>query len=869
MLSKLQVSTGVFWVEVPEAGLSVLCGCPADAVKHLRKRGLIAEKEDRGIVYETGPNTILLSDILVQNGAFSNLAEFPVLQMMYKQGLSIPGHINNTGRKPLLIGSKSQTEAQVQYIYRGTCGLTSEEELVRAGAEPKLAREFIKMKRHFAHGKIRKMDELLDTIVLENDPVEIRNGVFVQRLKMNVFEFRHKRHSVLVDLNLPPLSSYESPYFLGFHNFRREYFEILHSGDGDGWDVRRPCMASIVIFQGKIYLIDAGPNILHSLKALGIGVNEIEGIFHTHSHDDHFCGLPTLVQADHRIKYYATKLVRSSVTKKLAALVSLDEEDFPHYFEIHDLVPDAWNDVDGLEVRPMYSPHPVETNLFLFRAMWQDGYKTYAHFADIASLDVLERMTKGSRSLPGISREMYETFLDTYAEKADIKKIDIGGGMIHGNAEDFKTDGSKKLLLSHTSLDLTMKQKEIGSGAPFGTSDTLVPAIQDYLRMNAFRFLETYSPNVPRNQLRLLVSCPIRLFNPQTMVFRAGTVCSSIYLILSGMVEMVDSGAGISNTLAPGTLIGEMSALLKLPLGETYVTSTFVHALEMPLALYLHFTEKNGLLEELTGMYEKRSFLQKTWLFGESLSSPVQNRIARAIAQCGYKAGEEITVDGSHELFLIRNGKINLYLDDQLVEMLHSGDFFAEQAVLFRIPGMFRIRAAEDALVFRVPGDLLLDIPIVRWKLFEAYGKRMEILFNPELISSSIFQWREEYRTNIAKMDEQHRALFEKADLFYKRLARGEDVAVIDILNLLLSASETHFEEEEGLMRKYGYPELEQHKAMHERFLHQVGEIKRSRRPGKIRSGFDCSIFLRDWIIQHILTEDKKYGPFLNQQGVF
>jgi hemerythrin len=27
--------------------------------------------------------------------------------------------------------------------------------------------------------------------------------------------------------------------------------------------------------------------------------------------------------------------------------------------------------------------------------------------------------------------------------------------------------------------------------------------------------------------------------------------------------------------------------------------------------------------------------------------------------------------------------------------------------------------------------------------------------------------------------------------------------------------------------------------------------------------------FLKDWIVDHILTVDRKYGPFLNKKGVF
>ncbi len=728
MLSRTQVSTGVFWVDVPEIGFSILCGCPADVGKHLRKRGLITQKEEGGISFETGPRAILLSDVLVQRGEFSNLAEFPVGQMMYKQGMIIPDHPNNTGRRPLLIGSKEQLRAQAEYIYRGTYGLHSEEELIEAGADPEMAGCMMRMKQKFAFGKIRKPEELLETISIEDEPVEINSGIFIQRLRMNVFEFRYKGESVQVDLNLPPHESYESPYVLGFHNLRREYFEIIHSGDGDGWDPRRPCMSSVVIFQGKVYLIDAGPNILHSLKALSIGVNEIEGVFHTHAHDDHFCGLPALMRSDHRIKYFATRPVRVSVAKKLSALVSISEDEFNHYFDIHDLALNAWTDIDGLEVRPMYSPHPVENNIFLFRAMWRDGYRTYAHFGDITSLDVLRDMISEDECEPGLSREMFNIVAKSYAVEADVKKVDAGGGIIHGNAEDFRTDGSRKLILSHTSEDLSSRQKEIGSGAPFGTCDTLIPAFQEYLRMYAFRYLDTYAPNVPRNQLRLLTSSPIRSFNPESILLKAGTVCHSIYLILTGDVEMVDTSAGVSNSLSPGTLIGEISALMALPLDETYVATTFVNVLEIPLSLYLYFTERNGLLEELVKMHEKRNFIQKTWLLGEAISSPVQNKIARAMGESKYEAGVEIPTDNPLDLFLISRGRVLLYLDNQAVQILQSGDFFAGQGFLLETQCRLRIEAAEETEVFRLPRDLLLDIPIVRWKLLEVCNKRMKMV---------------------------------------------------------------------------------------------------------------------------------------------
>ena len=61
-MRKQRVTNGVFWVEIPEADLFVLCGCPADSVKHLMKMGLIVEREKNGVMAQTGPNAILVRE---------------------------------------------------------------------------------------------------------------------------------------------------------------------------------------------------------------------------------------------------------------------------------------------------------------------------------------------------------------------------------------------------------------------------------------------------------------------------------------------------------------------------------------------------------------------------------------------------------------------------------------------------------------------------------------------------------------------------------------------------------------------------------------------------------------------------------------
>ncbi len=729
-LEKVQIANGVYWVAIPDAGLYILCGCPADSVKHLMKRGLILTKEKDGVNYESGPNAILLSDVLVQNGMFSNLPEFPVLQMLYRQGMILPNHPNNTGIKPLLIGAEDQVRAQMQYIYRGNYGLISEEEIQSAGISKEMARIMMRMKLKFAFGKIWQTDELLETCVVNHDPIEIRGGVFIRKLHVNVYEFRYEDTTVTVDMNLTSNEVYGVPYQLSYHEIKREYFAVIHSGEGDGWDINRPCMASILMFQGKIYLIDAGPNILHSLMALGISVNEIEGIFHTHAHDDHFAGLPTLMRADHRIKYYATPLVRRSVAKKLAALVSIEERRFDEYFDVHDLDFDKWNDINGLEVRPIFSPHPVETSIFMFRTLWENGYRSYAHFADIVSLDVLKNMITAEEEEAGISQEFYNQVRDQYLSTVDLKKIDIGGGLIHGMAEDFREDKSQKIILSHTSLELTDQQKEIGSDAPFGMVDVLISANQDYAMQYAFNYLHSYFPTAPRHQIRILLNNHLISFNAGSILLKKGAVNQDIFLILTGNVELIQSESKVRSILSAGSLVGEISGLIGIPLTETYRAASFVKALRLPCNLYLEFVKRNGLYKEIEMLRHSREFLSRTWLFGEAIPYTVQNKLAQVMRCISYKSGENLPIDQLTEIYLVCSGKLEIYINDDIFEILTMNQFFGEEGVLFNTHTVFKVRAVTDSEVYHIPGNVLLDIPIVRWKLLETFEKRMRVLGN-------------------------------------------------------------------------------------------------------------------------------------------
>jgi len=725
-IRKISVSTGIYWIEVRGADVRILCGCPEDSVKHLLRTGLIVPIEVNGVPCETGPNAILLSDLAIQNGRVCSRSEFPVLQMLYNQGMMVPGHPRNTGVRPLLIGSRRQVDAQMAYIFRGNYGLISREELIETGLSEEQADELMRMKLAFAFGRIRPSDELVQPAYIERDRVEVRNGVHIQRLRTNVFEITYEDERVEVNLNLAPGETYRCPYTLGNHLLQRDYFAVVHTGDGDGWDVNRPAMGSIVLFQGRVYLIDAGPNIEYALTALGIGVNELDGIFHTHCHDDHVAGLTALIRGDRRISYYAVPMVRASVIRKLETVMQMTEDQFNELFEVHDLELEMWNDIEGLEVKPVLSPHPVETTIFYFRVMWEGGYRSYAHLADIASVDVLRKMIAPDDAPSGISQARFDKTLLDYAEKTDVKKIDIGGGLIHGAAIDFRDDASGKLILAHTARRLSEEERAIGSGAPFGTVDVLIEGISDELRRRAFGYLHDYFPDVPIYRIRHLMNNRIVVLNPEVILIKEGQPVSDVYLILSGAVEMLHPGMPGSHLLSAGSMIGETPALLGSTAKETYRAVSFVQAMRLPHDLYMDFVKRNGMYRQIVESRDELDFLRSTWLFADGVSCMTLNRLVRESEPVAFQRNGVIRPPES-ELLVMRTGEALLKSESGYEERLHSGAHFGAAALTDGADADTEVTILDPVHAYRVPLGCIINLPVVRWKMLETHRRRHQI----------------------------------------------------------------------------------------------------------------------------------------------
>ena len=719
----LEIIRGVYWVEINDLDLRILCACPADIVKHMMLKGLIHTIQTHEIQYETGPNAILLSDLMLQNGQFSNMAEFPVLQMLYNQGMLLPNHPNNTDNKPLLIGSAAQIKAQMEYIYYGNYGLDSYELILECTGDEKLANELWQMKKKFAFGQIHHTEELLDSVILQHNQAVIYDQLHITRVRTNVFRFEYLDETLTIDLNLPPNTTYPAPYPLGFHDIKREYFSVIHSGQGDGFDVNRPSMSSIISFQGRIYIIDAGPNIAYSLITLGIGISEIEGVFQTHAHDDHFAGITSLLRSDHRIKFYATPLVCRSIFKKLAVLLSTQDEDFSHYFEIVPLKSDCWNDINGLEVKPVISPHPVETTVFFFKTFWGGNYYSYAHLADISSMQVLEDMiVENPKDDMGLSKETYEQIKSAYLTTVNLKKIDIGGGMIHGCADDFSDDKSPRIILAHTAQPLTAEQKAIGSSAPFGVVDLMIPEYTNNMHRHALAYLEAYFTGSSRSQIEKILNNEIITYPPGSLIIKKNEINPYIYLVLTGYVEKFDREN--YNMVSAGSFIGEYSGLKQQKSTATFRSVSYVHALQIPASAYLEFVQKKQLYLLIEEQKDKYDFLQQHPLFREFIGATTLREIANhMIRKDYYHTNQALLNVDTKRLSLICSGIFEIHTRHYQTRLSHNDQFHYEPLIREENP-IIQIHPVEAGTIYEIEYQVLQHIPIVLWKLLEIYHKQ-------------------------------------------------------------------------------------------------------------------------------------------------
>ncbi|WP_419780678.1 bacteriohemerythrin [Maridesulfovibrio sp.] len=135
---------------------------------------------------------------------------------------------------------------------------------------------------------------------------------------------------------------------------------------------------------------------------------------------------------------------------------------------------------------------------------------------------------------------------------------------------------------------------------------------------------------------------------------------------------------------------------------------------------------------------------------------------------------------------------------------------------------------------------------------------------------NELVTWSEkEFSVNVRAIDVQHKKLVGMINGLHKAMRdRASDTVMKRLVEELKNYTVDHFSTEEKLFDRYGYPQTPEHKELHVKFVNQVLEFESALISGKAKVTMDVMKFLKDWLVQHIQGEDRKYTSFLNNHGV-
>ncbi|MBI5642506.1 MAG: hemerythrin family protein [Deltaproteobacteria bacterium] len=132
----------------------------------------------------------------------------------------------------------------------------------------------------------------------------------------------------------------------------------------------------------------------------------------------------------------------------------------------------------------------------------------------------------------------------------------------------------------------------------------------------------------------------------------------------------------------------------------------------------------------------------------------------------------------------------------------------------------------------------------------------------------ALFQWNDSFSVDVAIFNTHHKKLVELINELYEAMRVGKGPqAVGGVLKSLLEYTKVHFSSEQYLMAAHNYPGYEEHKREHDELVKKVTDLmeKQSRGTAVTVEVFN---FLKDWLSNHIMTTDKKYGAFFNDKGI-
>jgi hemerythrin len=134
----------------------------------------------------------------------------------------------------------------------------------------------------------------------------------------------------------------------------------------------------------------------------------------------------------------------------------------------------------------------------------------------------------------------------------------------------------------------------------------------------------------------------------------------------------------------------------------------------------------------------------------------------------------------------------------------------------------------------------------------------------------AFMKWTDNMSVGVAQLDSEHKQLIKIINQLYDGMSTGSAKLILKkVFDAMVVYTDEHFGHEERLFEQTQYPLTAEHKAQHEELRQLLVKFRgESDRKDNALLALELLCALKEWLEQHIMRDDKKYGAHLNGKGV-
>ena len=127
-----------------------------------------------------------------------------------------------------------------------------------------------------------------------------------------------------------------------------------------------------------------------------------------------------------------------------------------------------------------------------------------------------------------------------------------------------------------------------------------------------------------------------------------------------------------------------------------------------------------------------------------------------------------------------------------------------------------------------------------------------------------LIDWNDALSVGYRPIDADHMLLAELVNELHDDLLAGSGMTLIEAgFHRIARHTANHFRHEERLMAQSGFPDSRNHTLAHQQLETQIADLLRQVDAGEPVFTLELVEFLKNWLLNHILTMDKKLGEHL------